>query len=354
MKRALSFILAIAMSMSLVACGSGSGSGSAAPSGSTAPEGQEKDSYNIRIATHYNQEHLGYAALERIKEKLETDSNGRLNVTLYPSSQLGDYTLTFQELSEGTIDIALIPIPSEYDTRLEMNFIPYLFTGYDGLEAGFGKDSYFFGKYTEIMDGLNIKLLGMYVEGLIGMGFPKYPEGYNDVNSDSAAKKNTLVRAPAIEVYNLVTQDMGFSATTVPYSDLYTAMQTGVCDGWIGGTPQLNYSDFRDVIKYYVPYNVFAENIGFLMSKDIYTGLPDDLKTLVEETFTEESIKSFSTAKEGDEDAIQKMKDYGIEILPLTDDELAAYRKHVMETTWPKLSKNIGQDILDELIAANT
>lgn len=356
MKRALSIILAAAMSLSLVACGGGgkASSGSAASGASTASSRDQKESYTIRIATHYNQEHLGYAALERIKDKLETESDGRLDVTLYPSSQLGDYTLTFQELSEGTIDIALIPIPSEYDTRLEMNFIPYLFTGYDGLETGFGKDSYFFGKYTEIMDGLNIKLLGMYVEGLIGMGFPKYPEGYNDVNSDSSAKKNTLVRAPAIEVYNLVTQDMGFSATTIPYADLYTAMQTGVCNGWIGGTPQLNYSDFRDVIKYYVPYNVFAENIGFLMSKDIYTSLPADLQTLVEETFAEESVKSFTTAKEGDEEAIQKMKDYGIEILPLTDAELAAYREHVMETTWPKLSKNIGQDILDELIAANT
>ncbi len=310
--------------------------------------------YKLRIATHYNQEHLGFAALERIKEALESKSDGRLNVTLYPSSQLGDYTLTFQELTEGTVDMALIPIPSEYDSRLEMNFIPYLVNDYTGLESSFGKDSYFFGKYTEIMGNLDIKLLGIYAEGMIGLGFSVEPAGYKDVNDTSAAKKNLLVRAPAIEVYNLVTQDMGYSATTIPYADLYTAMQTGVCNGWIGGTPQLNYSDFRDVIKYYVPYNVFVENIGFLMSQNIFDSMPEDLQTLIEDTFMTEAVKSYAIAKEGDEAALQKMKDYGIQILELTPEELEAYKQHVINVTWPKLSKNIGEDILRELIEANT
>lgn len=345
MKKFLSIILATLMCGSLLA---GCGGDTASNGGDGAADGEV---YKLRIATHYNQEHLGYAALERIEEKLETESGGRLDVTLYPSSQLGDYTLTFQELTEGTVDMALIPIPSEYDSRLEMNFIPYMIDGYDGLEAAFGQDSYFFGKYTEIMGDLNIHLLGMYVEGMIGFGFASEPANYNDVNAD---KHDMMVRAPAIEVYNLVTEDMGYSATTIAYADLYTAMQTGVCDGWIGGTPQLNYSDFRDVIKYYVPYNVFAENIGFLMSQDVYNSLPEDLQTLIDETFMEESVNSFTTAKTGDEEAMQKMADYGITILELTDEELAAYKDHIIETTWPKLGDNIGQDILDELIAANT
>lgn len=344
-KKFLSIILATLMCGSLLAgCGGSEG-------GEGGGEAADGEVYELRIATHYNQEHLGYAALQRIEEKLETESDGRLDVTLYPSSQLGDYTLTFQELTEGTVDMALIPIPSEYDSRLEMNFIPYMIDGYDGLEAAFGQDSYFFGKYTEIMGDLNIHLLGMYVEGMIGFGFATEPGNYNDASAD---KHDLMVRAPAIEVYNLVTEDMGFSATTIPYADLYTAMQTGVCDGWVGGTPQLNYSDFRDVIKYYVPYNVFAENIGFLMSQDVYDGMPEDLQALIDETFMEESVNSFANAKTGDEEAVQKMADYGITILELTDDELAAYKATVIENTWPKLGANIGQDILDELIAANT
>ena len=139
---------------------------------------------------------------------------------------------------------------------------------------------------------------------------------------DPNAEKTALVRCPAIESGRLAMECQGFPTVTIPYADLYTAMQTGVCDGWIGGTPQLNYSDFRDVIKYYVPYNVFAENIGFLMSQDVFNGMPEDLQTLITTTFTEESVNSFSTAKTGDEEAMQKMADYGITILELTDEEM--------------------------------
>ena len=348
MKKLICMMLAAALSMTMLAGCGGSGSQGGGKSG------EEKEVYTLRIATHYNQEHLGYASLTRIKEELESKSDGRLDVTLYPSSQLGDYTLTFQELSEGTVDMALIPIPSEYDSRLEMNFIPYLVNDYAYMADAFGPDSYFCNKYTEIMSDLDIKWLGTYAEGMIGMGFASYPEGYNDVNDTSTAKANTLVRAPAIEVYNLVTQDMGYGATTIPYSDLYTAMQTGVCNGWIGGTPQLNYSDFRDVIKYYVPYNVFVENIGYMMSQKIYDELPADLQELITQTFMNEALNSYETAESADGDAIQKMKDYGIEILELTDEELTAYRNHVGEVTWPKLTGNIGEDILNELIAANS
>ena len=106
MKKLICMMLAAALSMTMLAGCGGSGSQGGGKSG------EEKEVYTLRIATHYNQEHLGYASLTRIKEELESKSDGRLDVTLYPSSQLGDYTLTFQELSEGTVDMALIPIPS--------------------------------------------------------------------------------------------------------------------------------------------------------------------------------------------------------------------------------------------------
>ena len=48
------------------------------------------------------------------------------------------------------------------------------------------------------------------------------------------------------------------------------------------------------------------------------------------------------------------MKDYGITVLELSDAELEAYKQHVIEVTWPKLSANIGEDILNDLIAANS
>ncbi len=344
MKRLFVVCLIVAMMSMFIFTASGCGG---KPAGESEVNKDAK-TYTFRLATHYNTSHAGYAALKRIADDLAKRSNGAIKINIYPSSQLGDYTLTYEDLMKGSVDLALIPIPSQYDPRLEMNFIPYLIKDYSDLETAFGPDSYFFQEYKKIHEELGVKLLGIYVEGLIGFGFTKLPENY----ADPTAAKNAKIRCPAIEVYNLVTKDMGYSATTIPYADLYSSLQTGVVDGWIGGTPQLNYSDFRDVIKYYVAYNVFAENIGFFMSKKVYDSLPKEYQTMIEDAFMKEAIHSYTVAEELDKEAIKKMEEYGIEIIYLTDEEMEAYVRHIREKTWPKLSANIGEDIMKKLIEA--
>lgn len=343
MKKVLVVLLIALLSMfGFTACGS-----NGKPAGGD-PIAKPAKTYSFRLSTHYNTSHPGYAALQRIADDLDKQSNGAIKITLYPSSQLGDYTLTYEDLMRGAVDLALIPIPSQYDPRLEMNFIPYLVTDYSGMKTAFGKDSYFFQEYTKIHGELGVKLLGIYVEGLIGFGFKDLPKNY----ADAAAAKGDMVRCPAIEVYNLVTEDMGYSATTIPYADLYSALQTGVVDGWIGGTPQLNYSDFKDVIKYYVAYNVFAENIGFFMSQKVYEALPAEYQTMIENAFMKEAVNSYTVAEELDKKAIKGMEDYGIKVLYLTDEEMNAYVEKVKKQTWPKLSGNIGEDNMNKLIEA--
>jgi len=343
------FAVVVLTMLVLSACSKGesSGGGSASPGGGSASQdgGSQQQTYSFRLATHYNTSHAGYAALERIAKELEDRSNGAIKIDLFPSSQLGDYTLTYEDLMKGSVELALIPIPSQYDSRLEMNFIPYLFKDYSDLATVFSPGSFFFQEYSKIHEALDVKLLGIYVEGLIGFGLTKMEPNY----ADPKAPKSLKIRAPAIEVYSLVTEDMGYSATTIPYAELYTALQTGVVDGWIGGTPQLNYSDFRDVIKYYIAYNVFAENIGFLMSKKVYDSLPQEYQTMIEEAFTKEATHSYTVAEELDREAIRNMEEYGIEIIYLTDEEMEAYVNHVKETTWPKLGANIGDDFMKKL-----
>lgn len=335
MKRLLAVITVIVMVTGIfTGCGGSGGDG--------------QETYNLRLASSYATTHPAHAALERICDKLKEESGGAINITIYPSNQLGDYTLTYEELMRGSIDMALIGIPSEYDPKLEMNFIPYMLTRYDQMEEAFGPDSYFLSEYKKVHENLGVKLLGIYAEGFIGMGFRDLPANY----ADAAAQKGKQVRCPAIEVYNLIMEDMGYSATTIAYSDLYTALQTGVVDGWIGGTPQLNYTSFKDVIKYYVAYNTFVEATGFMMSLDVYNGMPEEYQKMIDEAFMEEAVHSYKVAEELDKEAMNNLKDYGVEVIELTDEQMQAYIDLAQTKTWPKLYDNIGEETLKQLVEA--
>lgn len=128
------------------------------------------------------------------------------------------------------------------------------------------------------------------------------------------------------------------------YSDLYTSMQTGVCDGWLGGTAELNYVGFRDVIKYLYLVNQQMENNSGIINKDKFNSLPAEYQTALMEAFSEESAASFGRAQTTDETNIKLCEDYGITIVKLTQDELNALADKVRTETWDKDFEMYGED----------
>lgn len=304
------------------------------------------ETIKLRIAGQHPVDHLATQALNRIKERIETESDGRFEVTVYPANQLGDYTLVYEEVMKGTIDIAHIFVPSTYDPKLEMSSIPYLVSNYDEMAKLFSPNSFMYKEYEKLHLAQGVKLLGIYTEGFIGQGMLKMPAN----PADPTAKKNTMIRVAPIEVYKLGAEDMGFTTTTIPYADLYSALQTGVADGWVGGTAALNYQSFRDVIKYYIPYNVMVENTAYLMNNELFESLSPEDQKIITDAFAEEAAASIQTCQEEDEKYMKLMADAGIEVYDLSDEELKAYADHVRSVTWPKLENQFGQEILDGLL----
>lgn len=340
LKKVLVVFLALVAIAAFTACGS-SGSGDAGSGG-----GDAAASVELRCGTHYNTEHANYKLLEQFAESVKEKTDGAVTITLFPSSQLGDYSTMYGDLKSGALDMAMMSIASEYDPQFEMNFIPYAAGTYEEAEKYLGPDGYFFSEYKQIHAAQNVQLLGIYAEGMIGYGFTKEPANYNDPE----AKKPMKIRSPAIEVYADVTKDLGFNSTTINYSDLYSAMQTGVCDGWVGGSPQLNWTDFKDVIKYYVPYNVFMENGGLFMSDAAWKKLSEDQQAVITECAAQLVADSFAQAEANDEDCLKKLEEYGVKILPLTDEELNAFKEKVRKDVWPTLYDKFGEDRLNKIM----
>ena len=77
-----------------------------------------------------------------------------------------------------------------------------------------------------------------------------------------------------------------------------------------------------------------------------------DFSDVIEEAFGNASLESFQTAEALDAEALQGLKDYGVEIVELTADEMNACVQKVQTETWPKLYDNIGQETLEALVAA--
>jgi TRAP-type C4-dicarboxylate transport system substrate-binding protein len=301
--------------------------------------------YNLRVASHHPESHEAIRVLNRIKKKLADKTNGQLILTIYPNGELGDYQDVYEELIQGTIDLAHIAIPSKHDERIEMNFIPYLFENYNQITKVFSPGAFFFEKYKEIHKNQGVILLGIYAEGFIGFGTKTIPRFV----SDAKIRKRELIRVPPIDVFRVTTEDMGFRTATIPYSELAEAIKIGMVEGWVGGTPELNYLSFRESIQYFIPYNSFIENTGYFISARIYETLPGIIQKAISQEFLEEALNSFTTCEKSDRLYLEKMKEYGITIIDLSDNQRRQIADHIRAKTWPKLSQKFGSEIMEGL-----
>jgi TRAP-type C4-dicarboxylate transport system substrate-binding protein len=301
----------------------------------------------IRVASQYAEDHPATKALEQFKSRIEKETDGRISIRLYPANQLGDYTQVYEELRRSTIDMGLISVPSQFDTRLEVTYLHYLAMNYDEARKIYAGDSVLFNAMDKLHNALDVKFLGFNVEGFGGLGLAKKPDNMRSATAD----KGILLRVPPMAVFKQTADDEGFKTVSVPFAELYTALQTGVADGWSGGPAILNYLQFRDVIKYFVVNNNFFENTSYLMSAKKWASLSPADQKLIGDAVADLSMKSFDIAEEGDAKYQKMLADAGIEVVKLTDDELKAWADNCRKVTWPTLEERLSKELIDELKA---
>lgn len=324
----------------ITACGS---------SGSDGDKSAKNDggSKQVRIAGQSPDDHPSTQALYEFSEKLEEQTDGSLTAKVFPANQLGDYTTVYKEVSQGTIDMALISLPGELDDRLRLNFVPYLVEGYfTNIEEVIGYDSFVFNTLQEVNNEQNVQLLGFHANGFGGVGSTKEIPNILEFGED----KDMLLRVAPDDVFKQPMVDIGFRTVTIPFADLYTSLQTGAADGWAGGEPSLNYLGYRDVIKYFYQTNDFFNADAFIINKELFDSMSDEERAAVENLSQEMLKNSLQTAENDDKEFREKMAEEGIEVIEFTEDELSELARKVKETTWPKLKKTIGEEIMDELI----
>ena len=341
MRKFVSAFILFSLMFVLAACGGNSEGSTQTTSGSAGGE-----TVKLRLAGQSPDDHPSTQDLYKFAEQVKEKTEGRVEIKVYPANQLGDYTTVFEEITHGTVEMGLISFPGELDPRLTLNFMPYLVLDYDELEEKLGQDSYVFNTVKDVSAEVGVEFLGYYANGFGGLGTAKEIKNLFDREKD----KGVLIRTPAANVFKLGIEDLGFRTTTIPFADLYTALQTGAADGWLGGEASLNYTGFRDAIKNFYATRDFLNADALLINQNVFNKLSEADQATIKELSNELFKKSVETAQQNDEGYMNDLKEYGIEVVELSDEELSQLAETVRTETWPKLKSEFGDEIVDEMI----
>jgi len=288
--------------------------------------------------------------LSWFSEKLAEVSGGNIKTKLYPAIALGDYSIVQERIGLGAVDMACQPPASAADKRFQLVYFPYMMKNWEQARKNYSPGAPIRKVVAELYAEQNIVLLAAWPVYFGGIAFNTEVKDYG--NPDVA--KGVKLRVPPMKTFQLLADTTGYLGTPIPFSDAFTAVQTGVVDGVIGSGAEGYYSSFRDVTKFYLPSNTHFEVWYLIMSKKAYDKLSDDAKKQVQDVANQFEERRWEVA-EGDQKANEKRRaDYGATILEISPEEIAANADKVREVVWPQILEDVGQEwaqkVLDSIV----
>ena len=276
---------------------------------------------------------------------IEEKSKGAIKVKVYYQGELGGQQETFDQFIMGDIDMMLTWPMTSYDKRIGVIFAPYMILNWEDALAAFKPGGWMNKILDELFSELGLKFFGAWPEGFNGIG----TRGKYATTIEGA--KGMKVRTPPAFPWADTIQTMGYQTADIAWTELYTAIQTGVVDGDAANIIFWDYEYFRDVINYYVHTSHNFMSALLAMSKKSWDKLNPEQQAIVADAAAQVMEKQFKDGRALDEGYRQKAIAHGIKYVPLKPEEHAAYVKIVREKLWPKLDQVIGKKIMDQVRA---
>jgi len=279
--------------------------------------------------------------LTAFTEAVAQSSEGMINIDVFPASQLGNYTVVQERVGIGDVEMQLAPASNGVTKALGITSAPYLVTSWEDAQETFAWGGDLMNAVEELFAGENIKVLAQYPKYFGGIALAEEPADPTNPYADQGLK----IRVPGIKSFELTATALGYLATPIPFSEAFTAMQTGIVDGVIGSGAEGYWSSFRDLTNYYLPVNSHFEMWFLYMNMDLWDGLSAEQQETVLAAAREMEEARWAAAPSETRSYEEQLAGVGAEIIPFTDADRAEIAEKVRDEVWPEIEDEYGAEL---------
>lgn len=270
---------------------------------------------------------------ERFRDLMRERTGGRFRVAIYPSGQLGDERVTFEQLQFGAQQMAIsgTPVLSGWVPEGQIFDLPFLFkTREEGVAALKGT----LGNWWRnlLLEKTGVRSLGFLEYGFRHVYNRKRPiETPDDLKG---LKLRVLQNTTYLRAYAA----FDVQATPMAYGEVYSALQQGVIDG--GEANVIGYMTDRlyEVAPYFSFTSITYNPITLLINDRFYESLPLDVRDAVAQSADEALAFQSEVSLRMTTDAILAMKAAGVK---LSHPTLDAFSTQVRPRVWDELAARL-------------
>ncbi len=309
--------------------------------------------FTIRATANSNENDEDYDGLVVFKNYVEAASNGRIGVELFIGTQLcATGAECLEGVSEGSIDVYISTSGGAAGIfpYVQVLDLPYLMANDRVAEHVLTSDFVRTMRDMALADSDNtIRLMTIGNTG----GWRNFANTQRRIQSP-ADMEGLKIRTVVADLPQELVRALGGSPTPIPWPELFTSFQTGVVDGSKNGITDIMGMKFPDAGLQYLTLDGHAY-MGALwwMSNDNFMAMPEDLRRVVVDGFSQLQQATFASPKRKSIEAYEAFVAGGGDLYVPTPEEKAALAEAAAPVQdWFRSNVDGGDAILDALIAA--
>ncbi|KIL45141.1 DctP family TRAP transporter solute-binding subunit [Jeotgalibacillus soli] len=333
-KYTLTFFLLTVIIM-LAACGDDSSSGGSSGDGDGVEEMTLKFAH---VVAENTPKHQGALAM---KEYIEAESDGKIELEIYPNSSLFGDQDEYQNLAANNIQFIAPDLTKFVGNNPQFNVpaLPFLFED-DAAAIAFWDGE----KGQEILTSLTD-------DGVLGLSM--WPNGGKQITNnkraiDSPADFEGLkFRTQGGQVLESLYSELGAGSESIPFGELYTALDQGVVDGQENTFSNIESKKFDEVQSHMTVMNHTRVDYAVFTNTEFWESMNDATREIVEAGLAEGTRVAREEAIKLNEEAYEIIKERGmVEIIELTPEQIEEFRS-ALEPVYEEYEEAIGADVIE-------
>lgn len=261
-----------------------------------------------------------YVSMEKFAADVAEKTNGHVTVTVMGNGQLGTEKEMLEQVVAGTAQ-GMRGGQFDFSPRLLMFTLPFLTTKRSEITALLQSD---LAKKVcaEAEESTGTVIINLCDAG----GYRQFSNSKHQIKTP-ADLVGLKMRTNGMKTIDMTFQTLGATTTTIPYSDLYMGLKTGVADGQENPWVNVQGMKFYEVQPYFTEVNYQFHPDPFYVNAAWWNALPEEYRAIITECATEMGEYNDQLIDENSEAAKQEIIDSGAEVYVPTAEELDAFKE---------------------------
>ncbi len=285
--------------------------------------------HTLRIQTHYAPETVSGQLATQFVEDVETMSGGRIDIELFYSSSVVATVETFDAAATGILDCDMTGGAYQTGKNAGFQFVGDIMGGYDTpwqqyawLYHGGGRDA-----ANELYNAQDMHLVGWWVYGQESLSSSTPIAGPEDL-------KDWKFRSPP-GMETEIFAKLGASPIVMDFTDIFTALETGVIDGTdasgLANNVGLGLYDLVNHATYPGFHSMPSDHLA--CNKEVWDALPEDLQRIMDTAMQKLAFQTALTFEVENREAAAKLRQQDVVLHDWSEEDRKAFRD-AAQATW--------------------